>query len=586
MKASLEVLKERWVSMRMTAVFLAGLALGLNCHCRGKAEERPGAESTAVADAPVFGGSLRVGLRGEPLTWNRLLATDETTHRITEQIHSALVRVNRLTQEVEPELAASWSFSDDSRELVFKLRPDVLFSDGTPFTADDVAFTFRALHDPAVASPLVETAQVDGEPLAPEVLDPLTVRFRLPRRTAVAERIFDSIPMLPRHRLEKSLEKGSFGAEYGVGAQEAGIVGLGAFVLQRYLPGQRVILRRNPHYWKYSEERERLPYLDSAIFEILPDANALMLRFRAGELDILSPLSPEDFQSLKERGRGDLRLLDLGPGTATERIWFNLNPESPTSEKEKSWFSEVRFRRAVSLAIDRQSIAQAVYLGLASPAAGPISPSNRKWWNEAIEPTPFDPQSAKELLAAAGFHWNADQALVSPSGDLVRFTLITNADNPYRIKTAQLIQEDLARIGIDMNLVPLEFGNVLARVTGSFDYQACLLAIKFTDPDPSAELPLWLSRSPLHVWHPSQTQPVTPWESRIDALMEEQMLATEYPARKALFDEMQGVVAEQLPVIDLVIPHTLIGSTSRVGNLKPTPFWDPLWNSDEVYLRP
>jgi peptide/nickel transport system substrate-binding protein len=164
--------------------------------------------------------------------------------------------------------------------------------------------------------------------------------------------------------------------------------------------------------------------------------------------------------------------------------------------------------------------------------------------------------------------------------------LLTNADNPYRIKTAAILQEDLARIGVEMSLVPLDYPGLIGRIARTFDYEACLFSIKFTDPDPSAELPLWLSRSPFHIWSPAQRKPETPWESRIDALMEEQMLATEHVARKALFDEVQSLVVEQLPVIDLVVPHALVGANARVGNLRPTPFWDPVWNSEELYVRP
>ena len=195
-----------------------------------------------------------------------------------------------------------------------------------------------------------------------------------------------------------------------------------------------------------------------------------MLRFRAGELDILSPLSPEDFLSLRESGGSDLRLLDLGPGTASERLWFNLNPESPVSGQKRAWFEELRFRRAVSLAIDRRAITKAVYVGLASLAAGPVSPSNRKWWNEDIEPARFNAESARKMLANAGFQPDEDGALLGPEGELVRFTLLTNADNPYRIRTAVLIQEDLARIGIEMNLVPLDYPTLIGRLARSFDY--------------------------------------------------------------------------------------------------------------------
>ncbi len=324
--------------------------------------------------------------------------------------------VNRVTQELEPELAESWSFSEDGRELTFKLRPGVLFSDGEPFTAEDVAFTFRVIHDPQVASPFVELAVVEGQPLVPEVVDPLTVRFKLPLRTAVVERIFDSITVLPRHRLEASLEQGTLPSEYGIGANEATIIGLGPFVLDRYVPGQRVVLRSNTNYWKYGPEGEPLPYLDGITFEILSDANALALRFRAGELDLLSPLPPEHFISLSGKETSDRRLIDLGPGTTPERIWFNLNPESSVSAEQRAWFMDRRFRRAISLAIDRRPIAKAVYGDLASPAAGPITPANRRWWNESIAPPPYDPQRARDLLAKAGFK-QGGEVLLGPAGE-------------------------------------------------------------------------------------------------------------------------------------------------------------------------
>ena len=267
-----------WMSRASTLpLAFATLALFTTLHCRWSDEVAVQGDSS-ISGTPVAGGMLRVGIRSEPQTWNRLLATDEVSHQITERLHAALLRVNRVTQELEPELAESWSFSEDGRELTFKLRPGVLFSDGEPFTAEDVAFTFRVIHGPQVASPFVELAVVEGQPLVPEVVDPLTVRFKLPLRTAVVERLFDSITVLPRHRLEASLEQGTLPSEYGIGANEATIIGLGPFVLDRYVPGQRVVLRSNTNYWKYGPEGEPLPYLDGITFEILSDANALALQ--------------------------------------------------------------------------------------------------------------------------------------------------------------------------------------------------------------------------------------------------------------------------------------------------------------------
>ncbi len=542
-----------------------------------------------AGDAPSpspAAGYLVVGTSAEPLSWNLLLSVDEVSQTIGEQIHATLVRINPQTQEVEPELAESWNFSEDGKALTFHLRSGVVFSDGHPFTAKDVAFTFEALHDPNVASPLAETVKIGGEALVPEVVDELTVRFEIPRRTAVVERIFDGVYILPAHRLEAALESGSFPSAYGVGTSAEEIAGLGPFVLERYLPGQRVVLRRNSRYWKQGSRGEKLPLLDGIIFEILPDSNARLLKFSAGELDIQGALLPEDFSSLKGRDSSGLRLLDLGPGTRPERLWFNMNPRSSALSAEKrAWFEDVRFRRAVSLAIDRSAIVQAVYHGLASSAAGSVSPANWMWRNEAISPLTLDREKARRLLKEAGFHWDSSGGLRSGENLPVSFTLITTVEIRHRARMATIIQEDLAQIGIDMTVAPLDLTDLIVRITQSFDYEACLLGMTQTDPDPSAGLALWLSRGPLHFWNPSQERPATDWEARVDTLMERNMYAVDVTERKKLFDEVQMILAEEMPLIELVVPHALIGVSHRVENLKPTPFWSPpLWNSEEIAL--
>ncbi len=499
---------------------------------------------TSQLQTSAKSGYLVVGLPAEPLTWNRLLAADLRSTTVTERIHAGLLRVNRETQEVEPELAESWSYSEDGKTLTFKLRAGVRFSDGHPFSAEDVEFTFRALHDPEVASPLAETAKILGEPLLAEVVDDQTVAFRLPQRTAVVERVFDSLSILPKHRLESSLEDGSFVAAFGIGAPVASIIGLGPFVLERYVPGQRVVLRRNPNYWKKDVSGNQLPLLEGMVFEILPDSNARVLKLSAGELDLLGEIAPEDFIRLRDTRPPELELIDLGPGMMPERLWFNLNPRSPTlSEEKRSWFEDERFRRAISFAIDRPSIVEAVYRNLASPAVGPISPANEKWRNKAIEPPRLNLSLARRLLSDAGFSWSDEGKLVDARGTPVRFTLSTNADNRHRTQMTVLIQEDLAKLGVEMTPSLLERADFASRFMRNFEYEACLIGITQTDPDPSAELPLWLSRGSFHLWNPSQERPATEWEERLDELMEQQMLALNPTERKALYDEVQSLLA-------------------------------------------
>jgi peptide/nickel transport system substrate-binding protein len=531
---------------------------------------------------PDEGRVLRVAIHTEPQTWNRLLASDRVTHVISDQLHEKLLRLNPETQKMEPALAESWEFSDDGKKLVFHLREGVRFSDGEPFGARDVAFTFRALYTPSVASPLVETAEIDGQPLGVEVIDDRTVAITLPRRTAVVERAFDSISILPAHLLEESLERGTFAADTGLGAEAARIVGLGPFVLSEHVPGQRIVLAPNPHYWRRGEDGGPIPRLERLVFEIVPDENARLLRFRSGQVDLLELLTPDAFEMLRGEKSLDCVLRDLGPGLLTERLWFNLNPKAPLEEHKKRWFQDVRFRRAVSLALDRRGMARAVFSGRATPAAGPVSPANSFWHDPSLPEAAYDLEAARALLSEAGFTWDGEGRLRDGGGREVSFTVVTN--EPHA-RLGAFIQEDLARIGIDAPPSIVESSSLLARITGNFDYDACLLGITQTDPDPSAEMGLWLSRAPLHLWNPRQETPATAWEARIDELMELQMGELDPEARRVLYREMQRIVTEQLPVLDLLVPHALLGARHRVSNLRPTPFAHVLWNGDELSVR-
>jgi peptide/nickel transport system substrate-binding protein len=166
----------------------------------------------------------------------------------------------------------------------------------------------------------------------------------------------------------------------------------------------------------------------------------------------------------------------------------------------------------------------------------------------------------------------------------VSFTVLTNAGNESHARMGAFIQEDLTKIGIHAPTMVIEASSLLARITGSFDYEACLLGITQTDPDPSAEMGLWLSRAPLHLWNPQQQTPATPWEARIDELMTRQMGELDPEARREAYFEVQRIVYDQLPVLDLVVPHALLGARRRVSNLRPTPFAHALWNGEELSI--
>jgi peptide/nickel transport system substrate-binding protein len=521
---------------------------------------------------------LRVAIHTEPQTWNRLLASDRVTHLVTEQIHEALVRLDPETQAVAPALAESWEFDEVGTRLVVRLRRDARFSDGERVTAEDVAFTFRALYDPEVASPLVETAEIDGEAISVEMLDEETVALVLARRTATVLRVLDSIPILPSHVLAESLDRESLPEDTGLSAPPGKIVGAGRFTVFEHVPGERIVLSRNEHYWKPDA-----PKLSKLVFEIVPDENARVLKLRSGEIDLVELLSPGAFELLESEELAHLDLRDLGPGLLSERLWFNLNPEAGIEEHKKLWFSDVRFRQAVSRAIDRRAMARVVYSGRATPASGPVSTASSFWKNPSLPEVERDVDAARRLLDEAGFR-RGPAELRDSEARPVAFTVITRAGNDQQARLGAFIQQDLSEIGIEVRTVPVEASSLLARLTGSFDYEAAMLSIGSTDADPSAEMGFWLSRAPLHLWHPSQESPATPWEARIDELMEAQMKALDPEERRASYFEVQRIVYDLLPVIDLVVPHVLLGAHRAVENLRPSPLTHALWNSEELSI--
>lgn len=529
-----------------------------------------------------------------PRTFNRLISADEQTNSIADCMMGRLIRINRQTQQPEAELATSWQTSPDGKMFTCELRREVKFSDGAPFTADDVLFTFQVLSDPAINSPSSDPFDFDGQRMKVEKLDDHKVRFVFPAPYAAAERLFDGVPILPRHILEPVYRASKFAQAWTLSTPPEQIVGLGPFKLKEYVAGQRVTLARNEHYWKMDAAGKRLPYLEELVFTIDPDRNTQLLKFQQGETDLLSPLNADDLAALTAlEQQGKIKVADLGPSLIREVMWFNLNSDKQPKSGQPfvdpvklTWFKDVRFRQAVSYALDREAIVRVVFAGKAAPQWGFLSPGDKLWFNSAVQTYPYDLARAKALLIEAGFSYQNDQKLLDPQNRPVIFTLITNAGNALRQKMSALIQADLARLGIKVNLAALESRALLGTINESLNYEACLLAIVSGDADPTSHINILSSGGMTHWWHPRQARPATDWEARIDDLMKRQMGTLDHSERKRLFDEAQAIMADQQPFIFLASRHLLIAAKTDIGNLKLALLPDfVLWNCEELYRR-
>jgi peptide/nickel transport system substrate-binding protein len=581
-------------------VRLSLLVCLLACLCEagpafaGNPPEAPGTNEEVQHTASVsghYGGHLTIGERSEPKTLNPVIATDAISREVIGRLGADLIEINRATQKTEPALAKSWRASLDGRTFTLQLRKGIRFSDGHPFDADDVIFSFAVYMDEAVDSPQRDLLIIDGKPMTVTKVDAYTVRFTLPRPYAAAERIFDGLAILPKHLLEKPYREGKFRQAWSLNTQPSEIAGLGPFRLKQYVPGQRIMLERNPYYWKVDHDSHRLPYLDAMVFLFVGTEDAQVLRFEAGDTDVISRLSSENYNLLaREEPRAGSQLADLGPSLEYNFVVFNLNDLSgkkldPVARKQV-WFRDLKFRQAINAAVDRDGIVRLVYGTRGTPLWGNVGPGNKFWINQAIPHPQRSLERARQLLKSAGFSWNKNGQLVDGSGEAVEFSIIASSSNAQRMKMATLLQDDLSHLGMQVHVVPLEFRAVIDRVFQSFDYDAAIMGLGGGDADPNPEMNVWMSNGTSHLWNLGEKQPATQWEREIDQLMQQQMVTLDYSKRKRLYDRVQELISENLPFIFLATPNILAGADARVGNFRPAVL-DPytLWNADELYIR-
>lgn len=547
--------------------------------------------ATVPGAAGEAGGKLVVALRSEPKTLNPILSVDATSREIIGTMNADLIHINRETQRTEPALAKSWSVSPDGKKFVLQLRKGLKFSDGTSFTADDVVFSFTLYLDEALHSPQRDLLIIDDKPIAVKKLSDYAVEFDLAKPYGPGERLFDGLAMLPRHLLEKSYREGKLAQAWGITARPEDFSGLGAFQLKSYTPGQQLVLERNPNYWKKDSAGKSLPYLTELDFVFVANEDAQIIKFQSGDTDLLERSNADNFGVLQKDAvaKGEC-LRDLGPGLEFQFLVFNQNQLDPAKYRDlaakQAWFRDLKFREAVSLAMDRKGMTRLVYGGKATPIWGNVTPGDKLWLNTSLSHPERSIAEARKLLQTAGYSWNSDGALLDPQKQPVNFTIMVSSSNAQRSKLAALAQDDLKQLGMDVQVVPTEFRALVDRVLNSRDYEAVLMNLVNGDTDPTPEMNLWLSGGETHLWDLDEKKPATAWEAEVDHLMESQMTTTDPAARKQLYDRVQQLAAENLPLIFLVSPNILVAAQSKVGNFRPA-ILEPyvLWNADQLFLR-
>ena len=517
-------------SGQLRGLFAAGVAALALAACGGG--QTSGGVTGGAAGSPARGGDLIVSARTEPRTFNRLTSREATTDLVASLMQAKLVRINRVTDEVEPWLAERWARAASGLSYTLTLRPNVTFSDGRPLTADDVVFSLEA----AYAVPLAADALLPGgRKLTLTAADPLTVVLTFPVPYAPGLRILDNLWVLPRHKLEAALRSGTIATAWGLSTPPSDIAGLGPFVLSAYSPGERLVFARNPRYWRKDAKGTQLPYLDRLTIDVVPEESTELLRLTSGASDVtISEVPSEAYATVKrEAEAGKLRLYDLGVGYDADAFWLNLRPGAFASDRRAGWLQRDELRRAISMAVDRQLFADTVFLGAALPAYGPITPANKKWFSPDAPRTPHDPAGARALLASIGLtDRNGDGMLEDASQAPVRFTVVTQKGRPRLERGVSVIRDELKKVGIAVDIVALDATAVIDRIM-SGKFEAIYFSVYLSGTDPASSPDFFLSSGSTHLWNIEQKTPATEWEGRIDALMTRQMQSGDEAERKS-----------------------------------------------------
>jgi peptide/nickel transport system substrate-binding protein len=508
-------------------------------------------------------GELAWAIHYDPATFDPAKVDEQASALVRYLTGGVLLRLNRQTQEPEPQLAESFQVSAEGTSIVFKLRSGLRFSDGAPLTSADVAWSLRRVLAPSTQAVVAEEFLLPSE-VTIDTPNKLTVTVHLPKRIIGVDKIFDEIAIEPANRPSE------------------GRVSSGPFTVTEYKRGQYVRLSRNPYYWLRDGAGVQLPYATSVRLDVLNNREQEISLFLRGEYDLIDGLSSDYFGILAQKAPGSVH--DLGASLNTEQLWFNQSSSAPLPEFEKAWFQNRGFRVAVSEAIHRADLARIAYNGHATPAFGFISPANKFWHNAGLKYPHESVSDAEKMLAASGFHRSGNQ-LYDSVGHPVKFSILTNAGHPARQKMVTLLQQDLAAIGMQVTIVTLDFPALIERLMHKQDYEACLLGLTNVESEPNSMMNTWLSSSPNHQWNPSEKAPATDWEAEIDKQMQHQASSSSQHDRKLAVDRVQQIVADYQPFIYLVYPNILQAVAPHLIGVKASILWPgPVWNIDSLRL--
>lgn len=572
----------------------------------------PGEEVDVFRGPPgKQGGTFVTVDLDEPKTFNYLVPADQSSQIAAMLILDPLVVYDQENAKMVPGLAKSWDIGEDKKTYTFHLRKGLEWSDGAPFSADDVIFTLDCIFaqdiDPKTkekkarfANQFYDQFTFNGQVLKYRKIDDATVEIYTPEIYSPFINDMNTILILPKHKLEASLKDGSLMKQWSTQTaieHPEELVGMGKFIVKSFRPAERIVYSSNPHYWRADTLGQRLPYLDFFIVQKASTVEQEVMNFATGQTDaIWNPGVPgTDLAWVEKTAKVyNFTIYNMGSRPDAGFYWFNLNPDKDKNGKpyvepyKLAWYSDVRFRQAIMYGFDREGVVKGVYFGLGEPMNSIINQGNPHWYNPEVKKYPYDPAKAKALLAEAGFKLDDQGNLVDKDGHKVEINLMLYVGSRRLTDVSTILKQNLKDLGIELNMRYIDFSLALQKITNTFDYE--MAVIGWGSPqgegDPSGNKSLLRSNGENHQWHIREKTPATEWEKQIDDLMDTSERTFDQAERKKIFGQIQTILAEQVPMFLLITPNQYEGLKNNWHGLRKPGSGSIIWNIDEFWTKP
>lgn len=489
------------------------------------------------ASQPAYGDLLIQGSIGDASNLIPMLASDSASHEISSKIFNGLVKYDK-NLNLTGDLAESWTVSPDGLTITFKLRRGVKWEDGKEFTAEDVKFGYQTIINPNTRTAYAGDFKEVKEAV---VVDRYTFQVTYKRPFAPGLDSWGSLIVLPKHLMAgQDINNSPFSRKP---------MGLGPYTLKEWKTGEKIVLQANPNYF------EGRPYIDGFIYRIIPDPATMFLELMAGGLDFmgLTPLQYKRQTDTYKMSRDFRKYKYL----AFAYTYLGYNLKDPR-------FQDRRVRQAISYAIDKEEIIAGVLLGLGLIATGPYKPDT-KWYNPNVRKFPYDLEKARKLLAEAGWSLSGREGLLKKDGQPFEFTILTNQGNETRAKCAEIIQRRLGMIGIKVKIRTVEWAAFINDFIDKKNFEAVILGWTLgQDPDI------------YDIWHSSKVGVkelnfISYQNKEVDALLEKGRYTFDFNVRKACYDRIQEILAEDQPYTFLFVPYALPIISARIEGIEPAP---------------